>query len=65
MFFTCFCGFAEETGIWGILLVSALFLWLMHTGFKIADKCDQPFGRNLAFGITVLIMLQTVKINSV
>ena len=32
----------------------------MHTGFKIADKCDQPFGRNLAFGITVLIMLQTV-----
>ncbi len=55
-----FAVLAEETGIWGILLVSGLFLWLMHTGFQIAKKCEQPFGRNLAFGITVLIMLQTV-----
>ena len=54
-----FAVLAEETGIWGILLVSSLFLWLMHTGFQIAKKCSQPFGRNLAFGITVLIMLQT------
>ena len=55
-----FAVLAEETGIWGILLVSGLFLWLMHTGFKIADKCNQPFGRNLSFGFTILIMLQTV-----
>ena len=58
-----FAVLAEETGIWGILLVSGLFLWLMHTGFKIADKCNQPFGRNLSFGFTILIMLQTVIIS--
>ena len=29
-----FAVLAEETGIWGILLVSGLFLWLMHTGFR-------------------------------
>ena len=23
-------------------------------------KCNQPFGRNLSFGFTILIMLQTV-----
>ncbi len=54
-----FAVLAEETGLWGILLISALFLWLMHTGFQVTKKAEKSFARNLAFGFTVLIMLQT------
>ena len=44
-----------------LLFLSALllFLWLMHTGFQVTKKAEKSFARNLAFGFTVLIMLQT------
>ena len=55
-----FAVVAEESGIWGILLITALFLCLLHTGFQVAIKSNNLFGRNFAFGITSLILLQTV-----
>lgn len=55
-----FAVIAEETGIWGVLIISALFLTLLTTGLAVATQAKDPFGRNFAFGITILIMLQTV-----
>ncbi len=51
---------AEETGFMGVLLVMVLVLLLMIKGFEISLNCPDDFGRNLAFGITSLIFLQSV-----
>lgn len=51
---------AEETGFIGVLLVTILILALMLKGFEISLNCHDDFGRNLAFGITSLIFLQSV-----
>jgi cell division protein FtsW len=51
---------AEETGFIGILLVIILVSLLMLKGLEISLHCPDDFGRNLAFGITSLIFLQTV-----
>ncbi len=51
---------AEETGFIGVLLVILLILALMIKGFEISLNCPEDFGRNLAFGITSLIFLQSV-----
>ncbi len=50
---------AEEAGFIGVLLVIGLIVLLMMKGFEISLKCKDDFGRNLAFGITVLIFLQS------
>jgi len=51
---------AEETGFMGVLLVIVLIMLLMIKGFEISLNCPNDFGRNLAFGITSLIFLQSV-----
>ncbi|MFH2128971.1 MAG: putative lipid II flippase FtsW [bacterium] len=51
---------AEETGFIGVLLVMVLILLLMFKGFEISLNCPENFGRNLAFGITTLIFIQSV-----
>jgi cell division protein FtsW len=51
---------AEETGFIGILFVMILISLLMLKGLEISLHCPEDFGRNLAFGITSLIFLQTV-----
>ena len=43
---------SEEFGFMGVLLVSILFITIIYSGFKIAMKCEDLFGKYLAFGIT-------------
>ncbi|MCP4751079.1 MAG: putative lipid II flippase FtsW [Proteobacteria bacterium] len=51
---------AEETGFVGVLVVIILLSLLLLKGFEVSLRCRDDFGRNLAFGITVLIFLQSI-----
>ncbi len=53
-----FSVIGEELGMIGVLVVSALFLLLVLSGIRIALQCEEPFGRNLAFGLSLLIGLE-------
>ena len=53
-----FSVIGEELGLVGTLLVAALFLMLILCGIRIAANCEDPFGRNLAFGLTLLLGLE-------
>lgn len=55
-----FAILAEEAGFIGVLLVLVLFILLMLKGLDISLSCPEHFGQNLAFGISVLIFLQSV-----
>lgn len=48
----------EELGLIGALAVVALFLIILWRGVKIALSVGDPFSRNLALGITLLICVQ-------
>lgn len=48
----------EELGLVGALIVAAMFLLLVLCGFRIAVNCQDQFGRNLAFGLSVLLGLE-------
>jgi len=50
-----FSVIGEELGLVGVLLVAALFLLLVLRGIRIALQCQEPFGRNLAFGLSLLL----------
>ena len=50
---------AEETGFIGVSLVILLLVLLMIKGFEIAVTCPDDFGRNLAFGVTIILILQS------
>lgn len=51
---------SEEFGFMGVLLVSILFITIIYSGFKIAMKCEDLFGKYLAFGITFGLAFQTM-----
>ena len=51
---------SEEFGILGILIVAALFVSILYFGIKIALKCDDSFGKYLAFGMTFQIIVQAI-----
>ena len=53
-----FSVIAEEMGFVGITVLILLFLSFLHFGFKIAMRCDDGFGRLLAFGIVFNIGAQ-------
>ncbi len=53
-----FSVIGEELGLVGTFVVAALFLMLILCGFRIALNCPEPFGRNLAFGLTLLLGLE-------
>ncbi|MDH5560761.1 MAG: putative lipid II flippase FtsW [Deltaproteobacteria bacterium] len=55
-----FAIIAEETGFIGVVIVISLLAFLMTKGFEIALNCKDDFGRNLAFGITSLLTLQSL-----
>lgn len=55
-----FAILAEEAGLLGVTLVLVLLVLLLLKGFSIALECKNDFGRNLSFGITVLLFLQSV-----
>ena len=51
---------SEEFGFMGVLIVSTLFITIITCGFKIAMKCEDRFGKYLAFGITFGLAFQTL-----
>ena len=51
---------SEEFGFLAVLLVTALFLTIILTGFKIARNSKDLFGKYLAFGIIFQISFQTL-----
>ena len=53
-----FSVIGEELGLVGVLLVAALFLLVVLCGIRIALQCQEPFGRNLAFGLSLLLGLE-------
>lgn len=55
-----FAIISEEFGFFGILIVSILFITIIKEGFKIAMKCEDYFGKYLAFGITFGLAFQTI-----
>ena len=50
----------EEFGFVGAAAVAALFLLFTFCGIRLALKCQDPFGRNLAFALTFIIGLQAL-----
>jgi cell division protein FtsW len=50
-----FAVIGEELGLIGATLVIAAFALLAVTGFRIATRCKDPFGKLLAAGITALV----------
>ena len=55
-----FSVISEEFGILGILIVSVLFVSILYFGIKIALKCEDSFGKYLAFGMTFQIIIQAI-----
>ncbi len=53
-----FSVIGEELGLIGALLVVALFGLLAIRGFRVAFHHPTPFGRLVAFGVTVLLVAQ-------
>lgn len=55
-----FAIISEELGILGILLVASLFILIIYRGFAISIKCNNKFGKYIAFGITFGLAFQTL-----
>ena len=50
----------EELGLWGALMVLALFGVIIVRGLQLTAKIEEPFDQYLAFGLTVLLGLQAL-----
>lgn len=53
-----FATFAEEWGFFGCLLLLSLYYFLIREGLSIAQRTTDPFGRLLAFGVSLLLSIQ-------
>lgn len=53
-----FANIAEELGFIGAMIIVTLFLLFAIRGLRVAFKCQDPFGRLVAFGITTALLLQ-------
>jgi cell division protein FtsW len=51
---------AEQLGSLGVLFVAVCFAVILYRGMRIAMRCEEPFGRSLAFGLTLLLVLEAV-----
>ncbi len=54
-----FSVIGEELGLVGVLAISGLFLLLILRGLRVARYADEPFARYLAFGLTLLLGLES------
>lgn len=55
-----FAVIGEELGLFGSLIVLALFLVLGYAGIRIAMRSDEPFFRYAAAGVTVWLLVQAL-----
>ncbi|WP_246186809.1 putative lipid II flippase FtsW [Microlunatus speluncae] len=55
-----FAVIGEELGLFGSVIVLALFLVLGYAGIRIAMRSDHPFFRYAAAGVTVWLMVQAL-----
>jgi cell division protein FtsW len=55
-----FAVLGEEFGLFGSLVVLALFGVLGYAGVRIATRCDDPFARYAAAGVTIWFMVQAL-----
>ncbi len=55
-----FAVLGEEFGLFGSLVVLALIGILGYAGIRIATRCDDPFSRYAAGGVTVWFMVQAL-----
>lgn len=53
-----FAIISEEFGFMGVLIVASLFVLIIWRGFRITIKCENKFGKYLAFGITFQLAFQ-------
>lgn len=51
---------SEEFGFLGVLIISTLFIIIIVSCFKIAIRCNNLFGKYLAFGLTFQLSFQTL-----
>lgn len=51
---------SEEFGFLGIFIVATLFLIIIIMGFRISRRCNDLFGKYLAFGITFQLAFQAL-----
>ena len=51
---------SEEFGFLGILIVTSLFILIIYRGFRISKKCEDRFGKYLAFGVTFQLAFQAL-----
>ena len=55
-----FAVLGEEFGLFGSLVVLLLFLVLGYAGVRVATRCDEPFARYAAGGVTTWFMVQAL-----
>ncbi|MFL6027252.1 MAG: putative lipid II flippase FtsW, partial [Friedmanniella sp.] len=55
-----FAVLGEEFGLFGSLVVLALFLVLGYAGIRIASRCEDPFARYAAAGVTIWFLVQAL-----
>ena len=53
-----FASIAEDFGLFGCILVVALFVAFVYAGFRVALRCPDRFGCLLAAGITAMVGVQ-------
>ncbi|HEX3542769.1 MAG TPA: FtsW/RodA/SpoVE family cell cycle protein [Acidimicrobiales bacterium] len=57
-----FAAIAEELGLFGAAAVLTAFLLIVGTGLRIAVRCDRPFEKLLATGLSLIIGVQVFVI---
>jgi cell division protein FtsW (lipid II flippase) len=57
-----FAAIAEELGLLGAAAVLTAYLLMVGTGLRIAVRCDQPFEKLLATGLSLIIGIQSFVI---
>jgi cell division protein FtsW len=55
-----FAIMGEELGLLGVFVFIGLILLLLYRGYAIALRCNDLFGRYLAYGLTSMIVIQTL-----
>jgi cell division protein FtsW len=53
-----FSVIVEELGFFGALILISMYMMITYRGFLIARSVKDPFGRYLALGITIWILIQ-------